>query len=145
MKAFLTGLLALLISANAWALDSCMTGNWYEAGMDTNEGLTLEVLHDGTVGAGHWYGWLGEERIQYGYVGAIEDGALVFRTYQYTPSTTHYAGVGSIMAVDNDTIEIVWNQTYDWIGNPDNTMHWCFYNCDWTKTLTRLTQPVSCK
>jgi hypothetical protein len=122
-----------------------MTGNWYESGADIAEGLTFEVLEDGTLAGGHWYTWHNDERNHFVLLGDTTARRWIFDTYQAIPYGTKYAGTGTVTVLDSNTIEMTWKQKHDWLDTDDNSMRWCFYNCDWTKTLTRLTQPIACE
>lgn len=149
-KAILAGLLAF--STSCIALDSCMSGNWYDPTTPNSTGLTLEILNDGTIGAGHYYDWDNMERVTFLFLGAndIED-ALVFKTYQtfhsdYSEDTFSYLnGTGSLTYIDNNTMRFEYLMTTDHT-NAGSTIRWCYKEwCTEDVTYKRLTQPIECK
>jgi len=149
MKAtLLAGLLA--ISPGAFALDSCMAGNWYDPSQEDGRGLDISFTNKNTIGLAHFYTWAGTERMTFVFLGNnVWQDVLYFDTYQTIRSEngtveTLENGRGSIVTLDNDTIKLEYIFVHDHT-NVGSMPHWCLKGwCSLDVVYTRLTQPVEC-
>lgn len=134
-KLFAIALLA--VSANAFALDACFTGSWYDP-ENPGEGINVEVLDDILVvyfydESGQWTFFQGDEE--------------KLDMYQPWAGGNDDVGDGYFVPVDNNTVEFGFDQLLDlrdvtfWRPIP-----WCLRSdCERDFVFRRLTQPIPCE
>lgn len=136
-------LLAIVVGTVRADIDPCMTGSWYDPTTDDGRGIDIQVLESGIV-AGYFYTWYGAERELVTIIGTNDaDLEVTFDAYQSLFEGSHWVGNAWIDVVDNDHIVFSYNWRHDF-RRVDNTMRWCFYDCDGVYEYPRLTQPIAC-
>ena len=131
-------LLLILFSVNAFALDECYTGSWFE---EPGEGINIEVLNplpdvDGmderTIGYFYTYGPDGNHRWYVMDFGIGDVGPMYSTNAQGDESEV---GSASLDAIDSKTLLFVFNITQDLFNPP-----WCLdASCVGELVMTRLT------
>jgi hypothetical protein len=146
MKRALIAAILLSLATPVLALDKCFTGNWYP-NTDDGTGITLEVLEDSGIVAGHYYKWMQGDKDHYVFVtdNDLENGAAFSANQSFwgiDGPTERHAGTGSIEVIDNNTIHLEWDQVHEY-AHSDSAFNWCL-GCNESKEMVRLTQPIPC-
>ena len=147
-KMFISLILICVLTQSAWALDKCMTGNWYDPTTDDGRGFALEVLENRNMAVAHFYDWYGGRRDHFIFSGdnLPDDETFYFNAFQSlvsgTAAGTQYVGGGEITYIDNNSVLFEYTWQYNHL-NTSNTMHWCI-GCSSIGEYNRLTQPIEC-
>ena len=143
MKYLIALLLIIGLTGYAQAMDSCMTGSWYDPNTDDGRGIDIQVLDRGVI-AGYYYTWYGTERELFTLNGANDaDFEVEFNGYQSLFEGSYWVGKAWIDVVDDDHIVFSHTWKHDF-HNTRNTMRWCKSGCEATYEYTRLTSPIPC-
>ena len=148
MKKVLIAILALLFAADAYALETCDTGSWYDPDR-AGEGINLEVT-EGTV-VMYFYTYAEGSHAFYVGVGENDDELVELTLYETVP--------GSLLEFPKEELEVgtailekeegflLWSYHLsldaDSLGN--GHLPYCVgFHCDGDLIYERLTQPVAC-
>ena len=138
MRYVLAGIL-LLLSGSVFALDSCITGSWFDPERD-GEGINIEVLEDKTLV--YFYTYRNQKQVWF-----ISVDNVVYTTRKKTedPFSVDVFEVGSasIVAHDNDSLTFRFKLDIDIDRNA--AIPWCLTQCFGEYEYVRLTQPVACQ
>jgi len=134
MKVVLTTLL-MLIATQAVALESCMTGSWYDK-TNPGTGIDVQILGDKTVAYYYTYGSQG--KTWYIMLGEGEELTVIGTAPNGSEADV---GTARIFRIDDDTIFFEYQLTLD----QDDDFGWCLSGfCEDKFVYSRLTKPIPC-
>jgi len=147
MKYFLTILLAIF-SINAFALDECFTGSWYDKNR-SGEGINIEVNKGGALTVAYFYTF-DEDRRQTWFTFVGEKTLTMYQTvlldYDDFITDEESIGVGVVEPVTNDVLIFAYDRLIKWLPLEEKFVlcNGKFETCSATYIYRRLTQPVAC-
>lgn len=151
MKRVLLSLLLLLVAGSAYALEKCMTGNYYDPASD-GQGFDLQVSDETVVVS--FFGYAGNSKYWFLGTGANQDSDEIYLTAYETEKDDNgdvwYPKVGDMTIYtweDPNKLSISWNFSLDLdrLNEPGIAIPWCNSMCQGDETVVALFRPIDCE